>query len=108
MPEYELLVARRLGKRDVARGEGVTFLAWPSNAMAAANDAAERVVEYLRCNYAHPDFPICPWNEYDHALWLPQLAASEKPDTRPQFVGAPRPLSSADARRGHTPRFGVG
>jgi hypothetical protein len=78
------------GRRAIAPGTKIYFLAWPEPefGLEAANKTAKVVVEYFERGRGRSDLPPAPWNLFDDELYLPKLEALE-PERRVTFSSPP-------------------
>src|SRR5262245_47413918 len=76
-PRYTTSGAVAFSDRSVDGRKGFPWLGWPLERSRMANEAAERVLQYLADNEEHPLLPkvLAPWDDYSRGLWLPRLAA---------------------------------
>jgi hypothetical protein len=77
-PVYKCGAGYRIGRKGFVIGELATYLGWPSRWMEPTNEVATAICAYYAFHEKHPDLPVCPWNLYDDAPWLPTLRDLEE------------------------------
>ena len=96
-PRYRMLSydGEEFAGKRIAYKEIFSFFGWPEFGMRAepVNHAAKAVVKYYEANQGHPALPPSPFNQFDDALWLPQLPELAVPEERPrrEFHSEPYP-----------------